>query len=280
MNRKGLTMIELLVALSVSGILLAGIYRTFVSQQNTFVSQDQLVDMQQNVRLAINKMTREIRMAGFGGGGVSSWDASEFFLHGAIYGAYTGVVTPGGGGTSVTVVEGFQLLIPTTLSAGAGSGDNKIFVSDVSSFDTAPNPRRYISINGTESHEINSINAGTKELQFHGWDKLVNDHQAGEPIYLVGAVTYSIGMFEGKSCLMRDDHLGGLGQPVAENVESLQFRYFDANGIETANPKDIRMIQVTIVARSDQVDPKLAKVGDGFRRRTMISNIQLRNLNF
>lgn len=277
MNRKGITLIELLVALTVSGILLAGIYKTFISQQNTFASQDQLVDVQQNVRLAINKMTREIRMAGFGGGGVSNWDASEFFKHGAMYGAYTAVVNPGGGGTSVTVVEGFQLLIPTTLSAAAGSGAKSIFVNDVSSFGVAPNPCRYISINGLETHEIFAING--KELQFHGWDKLVYDHQPGEPLYLIGAVTYSIGMFEGKSCLMRDDHLGLGAQPVAENVESLLFEYFDANGNVTATPADIRMIRVAVVAKSDQVDPKLAKVGDGYRRRTMISNLQLRNLN-
>ena len=39
MNRKGITLIELLVALSVSGILIAGVYKTFVSQQHTFAVQ-------------------------------------------------------------------------------------------------------------------------------------------------------------------------------------------------------------------------------------------------
>ena len=66
MNRKGITLIELLVALTISGMLVAGLYRTFVSQQHTFTVQEQVVDMQQNVRLAINRMTRELRMAGFG----------------------------------------------------------------------------------------------------------------------------------------------------------------------------------------------------------------------
>ena len=63
MNRKGITLIELLVALTISGILVAGVYRTFVSQQHTYTVQEQVVDMQQNVRLAINRMTRELRMA-------------------------------------------------------------------------------------------------------------------------------------------------------------------------------------------------------------------------
>jgi len=40
------------------------------------------------------------------------------------------------------------------------------------------------------------------------------------------------------------------------------------------------MIQVTLVARTDRTDPELAKGGDGFRRRTLTYNIQLRNLAF
>jgi hypothetical protein len=146
----------------------------------------------------------------------------------------------------------------------------------VSGFDTGA--KRYISINGLESHRIVSIVGN--QLQFPGWDTLTNEHQAGEPVYLLMAITYSIGPFEGKSCLLRDDHLGGGLQPVAENIENLQFAYFDANGNPTANPPDIRMIQVNIVAKTDRTDPELAKAGDGFRRRTLTSNIQLRNLLF
>jgi hypothetical protein len=189
---------------------------------------------------------------------------------------FTTVVNPGGGGTSVTVIEGYQTLIPTTLSVNAGPPANSIFVNDVSGFDTGA--KRYISINGLESHRIVSIVGN--QLQFPGWDTLTNEHQAGEPVYLLMAITYSIGPFEGKSCLLRDDHLGGGLQPVAENIENLQFAYFDANGNPTANPPDTRMIQVNIVAKTDRTDPELAKAGDGFRRRTLTSNIQLRNLLF
>ncbi|MGZ4027144.1 MAG: PilW family protein, partial [Flavisolibacter sp.] len=44
MNRKGITLIELLVALTMSGIMIAGAYKTFVSQQHTYAVQDQVVD--------------------------------------------------------------------------------------------------------------------------------------------------------------------------------------------------------------------------------------------
>ena len=282
MNRKGITLIELLVALSVSALLVAGVYRTFISQQHTFTVQEQVVDMQQNVRLAITGMTRELRMAGFGGGG-DDWTTTDFFKHGPIYGSYTAIVNPDLGGTSVTVLEGYEPLIRTTLGVTANTKDKSIFVNDVSGFDEPPGPKIYISVNGTEAHHIAAIDAAAnpKKITFPGWDKgLIAAHQIGEPVYVVAAVTYSVGMFDGKSCLLRDDHLGSGPQPVADNIESLQFAYLDKDGNPTGIPAEIRMIQVTVVAKSDQPDKDLAKTGDGFRRRTVRTNLQLRNMLF
>jgi prepilin-type N-terminal cleavage/methylation domain-containing protein len=288
MNRKGITLIELLVALCVSGILVAGVYKTFISQQHTLRVQEQVVDMQQNVRLSITQMTRELRMAGFGGGGADGWYKSapvgtEFFKHGAIYGLYTAVVNPDLGGTSVTVLEGYEPLVRTTLSVTANTNDQTIFVNDVSGFDEPPKPKIYISINGTEAHHIQAIDPIAKTITFPGWDKKTHHHnrglravhQVGEPVYLIAAVTYSIGMFDGKRCLLRDDHLGSGPQPVAENIESLQFAYFDKNGNPTAAPEDIRMIQVTVSAIPDQADKDLTN-----SRRKVTTNLQLRNLLF
>ena len=48
-KNKGITLIELLVALVISGILVGGIYRTFIGQQKTYTVQERVVDMQQNV---------------------------------------------------------------------------------------------------------------------------------------------------------------------------------------------------------------------------------------
>ena len=59
-KEKGLTLIELLVAFAITGLLVAGLYRTLTGQQKTYVIQEQVVDMQQNVRAAINRMMTEI----------------------------------------------------------------------------------------------------------------------------------------------------------------------------------------------------------------------------
>ena len=111
--------------------------------------------------------------------------------------------------------------IVATLSANAPAGSNSITVSNASAFDL--DKKKYISINGMESYRIQSI-AGN-QITLKAGDKLVYSHFTGEPVFLVMSITYSIGMLDGISVLLRDDHLGLGPQPVAENIEDLRFRY-------------------------------------------------------
>ena len=59
---RGVTLIELLVSLVVSSILVAALYRAFVGQQKTYAVQEEVADLQQNAKVAINRMMRDIRM--------------------------------------------------------------------------------------------------------------------------------------------------------------------------------------------------------------------------
>ncbi len=61
----GFTLINLLVAMGLSGIAFGAITTTFVSQSQSYDAQEQVVEMQQNVRTAMDLITREVRMAGF-----------------------------------------------------------------------------------------------------------------------------------------------------------------------------------------------------------------------
>ena len=64
-NVKGMTLIELLVALVICGMVVAGIYRVFVAQSKAYTVQDQVVEVQQSVRSAMEILLRDLRMAGF-----------------------------------------------------------------------------------------------------------------------------------------------------------------------------------------------------------------------
>jgi prepilin-type N-terminal cleavage/methylation domain-containing protein len=65
-SRKGFTLVELMVALVLSFILVGAIYRGFTFQQKAYTVQDQIAEAQQNARMAMNILIRDIRMAGYG----------------------------------------------------------------------------------------------------------------------------------------------------------------------------------------------------------------------
>ena len=70
-SNNGFTLVELLVATALSGIVLTGIYSSYYSQQKSYVAQGQVASMHQNLRAAMYHMEREIRMAGYNPAGAT-----------------------------------------------------------------------------------------------------------------------------------------------------------------------------------------------------------------
>ena len=67
-NRKkehGFTLVELLVAMAMTAVVMTAVYTLYKSQQDTYIAQDQVVEMQQNLRASFYQMARDLRMAGF-----------------------------------------------------------------------------------------------------------------------------------------------------------------------------------------------------------------------
>lgn len=63
-NDKGVTLIELLVVLVIAGMVVAGFYRIFIAQTKAYAVQDQVAEVQQNVRNAMEILVRDLSMAG------------------------------------------------------------------------------------------------------------------------------------------------------------------------------------------------------------------------
>ena len=64
---KGFTLIELMIAMAVGLVLLAAVYSVFILQNKELNKQEQIAVMQDNARMAMDMMTREIMMAGYAG---------------------------------------------------------------------------------------------------------------------------------------------------------------------------------------------------------------------
>jgi len=66
-SQRGLTLVELMVALVMGMVLLAGVATVFVANKQSYRLQDSLARLQENGRFAIEFLERDIRMAGYTG---------------------------------------------------------------------------------------------------------------------------------------------------------------------------------------------------------------------
>lgn len=85
----------------------------------------------------------------------------------------------------------------------------------------------------------------------------------GHYVFKVQAITYDINALT----LRRNGNTGGGAQPLADNIESLQFQYLNASGSQTLIPNSTRTIQVTVTARTKESDPEFkGEMGIGGER--------------
>jgi type IV pilus assembly protein PilW len=62
---RGLSLVEVIMALAISSVVIAALYQTFHSQQRTYRKQTDMAVMQQSLRASTYIITRELRGAGY-----------------------------------------------------------------------------------------------------------------------------------------------------------------------------------------------------------------------
>ena len=62
---RGFTLLELLMAMTIMLLVMSAIYSTFQSQTRSWVTQQEIANMQQNLRAGMYYLERSIRMAGY-----------------------------------------------------------------------------------------------------------------------------------------------------------------------------------------------------------------------
>jgi len=64
-NERGFSLVELLIAMTIGLIILTALSSTFLMQRKIYDVQEQVAEMVQNARAAMDMMSREIRMGGY-----------------------------------------------------------------------------------------------------------------------------------------------------------------------------------------------------------------------
>jgi prepilin-type N-terminal cleavage/methylation domain-containing protein len=281
----GVTLIELMIALVISAILVGGTYSIFITQQRTYVLQDQVVGVQQDARAALTIMARDIRMAGMLTG-------NEFSVNGA-----SEPITPtnsNAGPDQIRVVYASEEV--SEVSSVDIVNKQVTLTSGADRFDTST--RRYVAFEGIgHVYQVSSRTIETNTLTLTETPpSYLGDFSAR--VYCVNAITYDVS----GNALRRNDGSGTQDLAGVSNqsaVEDLQLAYqveddtsnwYDDPADASADNSDIRVVRINLLVRTAVEDtddqnyqrPALedragSGTQDGFRRRVYTTVVKLRN---
>ncbi|NQT92661.1 MAG: hypothetical protein HQ559_07865 [Lentisphaerae bacterium] len=275
---SGFTVLEMQVALAISALVVAGTISIFFAQQNLYRRQRQVSDMNQNVRMALDFVVDDVRMAGYG----VPVPATEFPLW---------IDWVGGVSNAVWVTQGASASDPDRISITAAFGDPVTSLNSASSagdtvvqlpvhaasiFDTTT--RKVIYIGKTELARIVSIAGFRMTIStdpVSAGAGLEYDYPAGTPVELVQVVSYYCNNnptnFPYRPFLAKDDNRGLIAREaqkiVAVGIENLQAR-------QTSNA-----VAIVLTARTAEPDTAYTHpvAGDHYWRKTVNSDVTLRN---
>lgn len=277
-TEEGMTLIEVMVATVVTIIVVMAAMTIVVTSNKATQVNEQTADTQQNVRLAMDLISQDIKLAGFnmtsavGTCVVGPLNVAAPIVPGDnVPGGAVGVINDVGPDT-------VRLLLPS-MTSGSGGGvpvlsamatgtSNTIALSaaDVSAMTTSGMViGSVVSLGGSFSSPVMAV--GATSLTLTKAFPLSAQFPVGTPVYLQQCVTYSISALPAvcggsTSCLLRN------GVPMVDGIEDLQLAYA-CDGCNVLPPNTLLPNGVI----DDQDAPGLTPIGSGvFNAADYITN--------
>ena len=305
-NNEGFTLVEILIAIAITLVVMGSIFYAFKSQQDSYVVQSQVTDMQQTLRGGMYVLTRDVQMAGYYTNFVSkgytmSW-ANNQTIRPLLY-AWNNVtgVTGIRDGTDVIVIVKASLTDGRPLYSTEEAYDTTLNVS--ASF-LNPYYSGVLVANDLSRAEFFEL-GGTGNLVVNDDDAALDErYSEGDRIHRADVIKYYVDDDPDRPGLRRHN-MGNNesgGQLVAENIENLQIRYQldsgtwvdDPHNPPTYTAANVRAVQIFLVARTDHTirgwtDTEAYSVwagvtytpptaDSGFRRKILCSTTEIRNI--
>ena len=257
-------MLEVLIAMFLSAVVLIIIFKVFVTQHYNWSVQEQVTDMQQNARAAIDELSRQIRMAGhelpLGLPGIIAYNTNPDTI----------IITYGDGGCDAPIE--FTMPLP--------SAELRCDGHDISCFKDG----QYVYIfhpdsGGGEFFQISEVQVAAAHIQ-HNKDPLSQCYAKGAIILALQRIKYFIDNTDTLHPNLMMQLPGQVPQIYSENIEDLQFVYTMKNGMIVDAPAivdDIRQVRIVMTARTNIPDSEFPD--DPYRRRQYTSRVNLRNFD-
>lgn len=230
-KEQGFTLIELLIAMLVTVVIIAALSTTFIIQQKTYSTQEQIAEMTQNARAAVDIMSREIRMTGYGiiKSNYSKLPTWINWISGLTFAAQPAVIQTGAGALGSDIIHVAACLDRPAgqLSSATLKGANLIPLKYGEGSEFNITTKRLVNIGDIENAVITNISGDTLTIDTDpnttGDQGLKYVHQANESVSYVKVISFSIVQDDdGSYILKRNENIGAGRQPVAENIVDLQ----------------------------------------------------------
>ena len=244
-DTRGFTLVEILIAISTFVIVVLAIYSSFEASRATYGAGVQRADIQQSARIAMELMEEDLRLAGYGfptgaGNAITAATPTAISFIGDLLNASTIIfnidVSPGDTTLNVEDASGIQAGDTIFLINGG-----KWEQPTVQSVNTGVNPHTITTTAGTADAYPWGTHVGRPLTVSYCWYD--NPDADGIPAPAACAPLSA-------NTLYKDEGDGGGLQPLADNIQTLLFLYFDTNDVATVNPVDIRRITITLTAQS------------------------------
>ncbi len=262
-SESGITLVEILVALLITGIFAAALFRVYINQHHAWMIQDSVIEMQQNARAAIDELTRQIRQAGY-----------ELPTNLPPLEAYN--TDPD---TIVIHYNGGNCDAPIEWDMPLPSSELRCDGHDVGCF--TPGQFAYIWDPFTEEgefFEISHVQTGSAHIQHNDWP-LSKAYPKGSLVLSLDRVKFFIDNSDTLHPMLMIQVGTYPSQIYSEDIIDLQFTYKLKNGMVVAVPPvagDVREIAISVTARTREKDIEFSD--DPYRFETYQSSVYLRNL--
>ncbi|MGE0823624.1 MAG: PilW family protein [Candidatus Binatia bacterium] len=177
-RRAGFTIIELLVSILVTSIMMAAIVSAFAAQNRAFVQQDNIAEVEENLRTGMLLMSDALRSAGYGvpTANLSTWLQG---YPGAWGSSLPVLFTTPSAGKALSIVSCTSAPV-ATLTADAPVGATSLTVNSTSELAT----NRAIWINRAEFLRVTGVSGSTITVDSN---PLVSGNQGLSRVYYAGA---------------------------------------------------------------------------------------------
>jgi type II secretory pathway pseudopilin PulG len=263
-DKKGITLIELLIGVFISTILIGSALNLYLTQHKHLIVQEQVSNMQHNIRAGLQEIVNSVRMAGYNLPiGVQPITISN--------------TNP----DTIMLVFDSRLLDNVTInhtmpvpSAELRCDGN---ISPLHDGDWA-----FIYDPLTQSGEfflITEVQVGSGHIQ-HNTMPLSRCYEVGARILGLCRYKYYIDQTTDPlhpNLMAEKQHPPA--QIYADNITDLQFQYVLSNGMVVDVPPFATMIReviITMAARTDRPDNEM---GDQYRTRALQTRVKVRNLS-